>query len=172
MKKAGKGSLLLVSALVLSLGLVGSVWGQPMRGGRGGASLTPEQTGKVFDLREKFNADTVSLRRQMAIKMAELNALEKAAKPDEKAVQAKKKELEPLRQQLQEKMLALQQEVKKIAPESGMGMGMRGGPGMGPGPGMRPGPHPGMGAGPGAPQPPAQQPGETPPPPPAAPPAK
>lgn len=160
MQKAGKGTLLLVTALVLSLGLVGSVSGQSKRAGRGGASLTPEQAGKVFDLKEKFNADTISLRRQITVKMAEVNALEKAEKPDTSAIEAKKKELELLKGQWQEKMTALQQEIKKIAPE--MSMGPRPGPGM---------PGHGMGKGPGAPPPPAKQPGETPPPP-AAPPAK
>ncbi|MCX5893044.1 MAG: hypothetical protein NTW80_08760 [Deltaproteobacteria bacterium] len=177
MEQAGKGALLLVTALVLSVGLAGAVGAQPMKAGRGGALLTPEQTGKVFDLKEKLNVDTVDLRRQMAIRMAELNALGKAEKPETKAIQAKKKEIQDLRAKYQEKLTGFQQEVQKIAPEYGMGKGM--GPGhpmppghepTGSGPGMGPGPGPGMGAGPGGPPPPAKQPGETPPP--AAPPAK
>ena len=56
-----------------------------------------------------------------------------AEKPDQNAVQAKQKELNALRDQMQEKMTALQFEAKKIAPNCNMGMGMGEGYGMGPG---------------------------------------
>lgn len=171
MKKSGKLSLLLVLALALSLGLATSVWAQPMGKGMGPGmmNLTPDQAGKIFDLKEKMHADTAGLRKQMMVKHAELAALWKAEKPDQTAILAKQKEVNALRDQMQEKMTAFKLEAKKIAPDCPMGMGMgmgmghgccmeEGGMGMGRGPGM------GMGMGPGA--------GPTAPPPAPAPPAK
>ena len=179
MKKVGKVSLLLAMALVLSLGLAASSWAQPMgKGmmgqgmgrGHGMMNLTPEQAGKLFDLKEKFHNDTAALRKQMWVNRAEMAALWKAEKPDEKAILAKQKELNAVREQLQEKMIAFRFEAKKIAPNFGMGwhgmghgMGMGHGCGMGPG-GMGMGPG-GMGMGPGMMPPPAPE--STPPPPPA-----
>ena len=165
MKMSGKLSLLLVLALALSLGLAASVWAQPMGKGMGQGhgmmNLTPEQAGKIFDLKEKMHTDTAGLRKQMMVKHSELAALWKAEKPDQTAIQAKQKELNALRDQMQEKMTACKLEAKKIAPDFEMGMGMGHGCCMGPGPGMGMGPGGmGMGPGPGSPPPP-------PPPPPA-----
>ncbi len=133
MKKSGKSPLLLVSALALGLGLVTSIWAQPMGKGMGPVpwmmNLTPEQAGKIFDLNEKMYADTASLRRQMMVKHAELAALWKAEKPDQNAIQAKQKELNTLGDQMQEKWAACLLEAKKIAPDFDMGMGMGPGPG-------------------------------------------
>jgi Spy/CpxP family protein refolding chaperone len=149
MRNARKVSLLLVLALTLSLGLAASVWAQPkgkgMGSGPGMMNLTPEQAGQIFDLKEKLNADTAGLRKQMMLKHAELAALWKAEKPDQKAIQAKQKELNALRGQMQEKVTAFQFEAKKIAPDFNMGMGY--GPGMGEGMGMGRGPGGGMGPG-------------------------
>lgn len=151
MKKSGKLSLLLVLALALSLGPAASVWAQPMGKGMGMSqgpgmmNLTPEQAGKIFDLKEKMYADTAGLRKQMMVKHAELAALWQAEKPDQTAIQAKQKELNAVRDQMQEKMTACRLEAKKIAPNFDMGMGMGHGCGMGPG---------GMGMGPGAGSPP------------------
>ena len=119
MPKIRKVSLRLVLALALSLGLAASVWAQPMGKGMGPGmmNLTPEQAGKIFDLQEKVHADTVGLRKQMMVKEAELAALWGAEKPDQAAIQAKQKELNGLRDQMQEKMTAIQFEVKKIAPD-------------------------------------------------------
>ena len=64
------------------------------------------------------------LRKQMMVKEAELAALWGAEKPDQTAIQAKQKELNTLRDQMQEKMTAIQFEVKKIAPDYDMGRGM------------------------------------------------
>ena len=41
-------------------------------------NLTPDQAGKIFDLKEKLHADTAGLRKQMMVKHAELVALWKA----------------------------------------------------------------------------------------------
>jgi zinc resistance-associated protein len=144
MKNAGKISLLLVLALALGLGFAASVWAQPMgKGmGQGMMNLTPEQAGKIFDLKEKLHADTVDLRRQMMVKHAELAALWRAENPDQKAIQAKQKELNTLRDLMQDKMTAFGLEAKKVCPGFNMGMGMGMGMsdcGMGPGMSMSPG---------------------------------
>jgi zinc resistance-associated protein len=154
MQNVRKVSLRLILALALSLGLAASVWAQPMGKGQG-MNLTPEQASQIFDLKEKFHADTAGLRKQMMVKEAEMASLWQTEKPDQAAIQAKQKELNALRDQMQEKMTALEFEVKKIAPDFKMGRGM--GEGMGRGPGM------GMGHGPGA----GMGPGKVPPPPPA-----
>ena len=137
MKKSGKLSLLLVLALALSLGLAASVWAQPMgkdmSQGPGMMNLTPEQAGKIFDLKEKMHTDTAGLRKQKMVKHAELAALWKMEKPDQTAIQAKQKELNALRDQMQEKMAACRLEGKKIAPDFDMGMGVGMGMGMSPG---------------------------------------
>ena len=163
MKKSGKLTLLLILALALSLGLAGSVGAQPMGKGMGHGpgmmNLTPDQAGKIFDLKEKMHTETAGLRKQMMVKHAELAALWKAEKPDQSAIQAKQKELNGLRDQMQEKMTAFRVEAKKIAPNFDMGKGMGHGKGMGRGcPG-------GMGMGPG--MAPAPAPESTPAPPPA-----
>ncbi len=146
MKKSGKLPLLLVLALALSLGLVASVWAQPMGKGMGHGpvmmNLTPEQAGKIFDLNEKMYADTASLRRQMMVKNAELEALGKAEKPDQNAIQAKQKELNALGDQILEKMTATRSEAKKIAPNFDMGPGPGMGMGMCPAAGPPPPPPP------------------------------
>ena len=128
-------------------------------------NLTPEQAGKIFDLKEKMQTDTAGLRKQMMVKHAELAALWKAEKPDQTAILAKQKELNALRDQMQEKMTAFRLEAKKIAPDCRMGTGhgpwlLHGRSGMGMARGMGYGPGRGMGMGPGA--------GSPPPPPPRA----
>jgi Spy/CpxP family protein refolding chaperone len=158
MKAAGKVSLLPVLILVLSLGLAASVWAQPMGKGMGQEmmNLTPEQAGKIFDLMEKMQAETAGLRKQLMVKHAELAALWKAGGAEQNAIQAKQKELNALRDQMQEKTAVYRLEAKKIAPDFDMGMGVGMGMGMGAG-GM------GMGRGPGG----GMGPGNVPPPPPA-----
>jgi zinc resistance-associated protein len=156
MQSVRKISLLLVLVLALSLGVAASVWAQPMGKGKGqGMNLNPEQASQIFDLQEKFHADTVGLRKQMMVKEAELAALWGAEKPDQTAIQAKQKELNVLRDQMQEKMTAIQFEIKKIAPDYNMGRGMGEGMGSGPGKGMGHGPGGGMGPG-NVPPPPAK----------------
>jgi zinc resistance-associated protein len=148
--KATKMSLVMVLALALSLSLAASSWAGPRGGGWGGGkgamNLSPDQAGKFFDLKEKFRNDTAETRKQMMVKHAELAALWKAEKPDEKAIVAKQKELNALRGQMQEKSVAFRLEARKIAPQlahcfgHGMGCGMGGHGGfMGRGPGPGPG---------------------------------
>ena len=136
-KQSGKLSLLLVLALALSLGLAASVWAQPMgKGvgqGPGTMNLTPDQAAKIFDLMEKLDAETVDLRKQLMVKHAELAAMWKTGGAEQNAIQAKQKELNALRDQMNEKMTAYRLEGKKIAPDFDMGMGVGMGMGMGPG---------------------------------------
>jgi zinc resistance-associated protein len=159
--KVSKTSLVVLLTLALTVGLAASSWARPWGGGMGcgmmGAmDLTPDQAGKLFDLRQKFMNDTAEVRKQKMVKKAELAALWKAEKPDEKAIVAKQKELTALRGQLQEKSVAFRLEARKIAPQlaqgfdHGMGGGMRG-HGMGMGPGGCPMVGPGGGMGPGSP---------------------
>ena len=136
--KTSKISIVVLLALALTLGLTASSWARPGGGGMGcgmmGAmNLTPDQAGKLFDLKEKFRTDTADMRKQMMVKHPELAALWKAEKPDEKAISAKQKELNALRDQMQEKSTAFRLEARKIAPElaKGFGHGMGGGKGHG-----------------------------------------
>jgi hypothetical protein len=89
----------------------------------------------------------------------EMRDLWKAENPDEKAILAKQKELNALRDQMLEKSVAFRLEARKIAPQlafgGGMGMHHGGGMGMGGGCGMGPGGGMGMGMGPEMAPPPA-----------------
>jgi Spy/CpxP family protein refolding chaperone len=167
--KASKISIVVLLALTLTLGLAASSWARPGGGGMGGGmgcgmgcgmmgamNLSPDQAGKLFDLKEKFRTDTAAARKQMMVKHAELAALWKAEKPDQTAITAKQKELNALRDQMQEKRTAFRLEAGKIAPElakfgpgMGHGGGGMGGPGRGMGPGGCPMVGPGGGMGPG-----------------------
>ena len=159
--KTSKISLVAVLALSLTLGLAASSWARPgggmgcgMGGGMMGAkNLTPDQAGKFFDLKEKFRNDTAAARKQMMVKHAELAALWKAEKPDQAAITAKQKEINALRDQMQEKRTAFMLEARKISPElgKGFGRGMHGGMHGGMGPEGCPMVGPGGGMGPGGP---------------------
>jgi len=156
MKPLGKRSLLLVLTLVLAVGLVAVVWAEAPKGAPKGASkgmmrhgpmnLTPDQAGKLFDVKEKFRNDTAALRRQLFVGRAEMAALWKAENPDEKAIVAKVKELSALKGQMMEKMVLLHLEIRKIAPEGFKHMRRGEACGMGPGFAMAMGP-----GGPGSP---------------------
>ena len=149
--KTSKISLVAVLALSLTLGLAASSMARPgggMGGGMGGAmNLTPDQAGKFFDLKEKFHNDTASVRKQMMVKHAELAALWKAEKPDQAAITAKQKEVNALRDQMQEKRTAFRLEAGKISPDLAKGFGPGMGGGMGHGRGMGPGGCPMVGPG-------------------------
>jgi zinc resistance-associated protein len=134
--KKGKLALALLLTLAMSLGLAAYSWAGPggmgpggmepgCMGpggmGHGGMNLTPDQAGKMFDLRQKFMDDTATLRQQMCVKRAELGALWKAANPDQTQILAKEKEINALRDQLQPKMVAFKLEARKIAPPAALG---------------------------------------------------
>jgi len=141
--------LVLLLALSLSLTMAASSWARPWGCGPGAMNLTTEQAGQLFDLKQKFMNDTASLRKEMMLKRTELAALWRADNPDEKQILAKQKELNALREQMQQKSVAFKMQARKICPQGPMGMGPHGGMGMG-GPGgmgMAMGPDGGMGRG-------------------------
>jgi Spy/CpxP family protein refolding chaperone len=160
MQTKGRKYFKTILLVTLIVGLVGATSAYAFRGMGGGMgmghgwghrwmmNLTPEQAGQVFDLRQKFMNDTAELRKNMMVKRAELMQLWKAENPDEKAIQAKVKELGALRTQFMEKAVAQRFAMKKIVPGA-MGPCPMMGPGGGMGPGMGPGPK-GKGPGPGA----------------------
>jgi Spy/CpxP family protein refolding chaperone len=121
--KRGTLSVVLLLALGLILTLGFTSWADPygMVGHRGHwqkfANLTPEQVGKLFDLRQKFLDDTASLRKEKLVKKAELRALWRAENPDEKQILAKLKEINAVRDKLQEKVVPFRLQVKKILPK-------------------------------------------------------
>ncbi len=130
----------LVAAFVgLSVGAVNSAWA---RGGWGcmNANVTPEQSAQLFDLKQQFMNDTSGLRRQMAVKRAELAALWRSEAPDQNQIQVKQQEVNALREQFQAKRNAFRLQTQKICPQAGMDKGRGSGRGMGQGKGMAMGP--------------------------------
>ena len=85
-------------------------------GGMGCMQMTPEQAGKAFDLRQKFMNDTADLRKQSMIKHAELGELWRAKDPDKAKIAAKQKEVNALRDQLQEKGTAFKLDMRQVCP--------------------------------------------------------
>ncbi len=127
--KSKKVAIVAAMALALSLGLALASWADQFgmwgpRGHRGHwghmakfANLTPEQAGQLFDLRQKFFDDTASLRKDMVVKRAELQALWRADNPDEKQILAKLKELGGVREKFMEKAVPFRLQVKKLLPK-------------------------------------------------------
>ena len=124
----------LLAALGLSLGAVDCAWAQ---GGRGGmnANLTPEQSAKLFDLRQQFMNETAGLRKQMMVKQTELAALWQSPTPDQNQVQAKQQEINALGDQLQAKRNAFWEQNRQLFPQGSLGYGCGPGRGMAMGPG-------------------------------------
>ena len=96
--------------------------------------LTPRQVGQVFDLKQRFMNDTAGLRKNMAVKRAEMVELCRVAEPDLARIKAKEKEINALREQLQEKQWAFWMEVRQYCPKKPDGTIISPPPGMGPGP--------------------------------------
>jgi Spy/CpxP family protein refolding chaperone len=112
------------------------------RGGAQANQLTPEQTQKIDQLRQKHWEETKGLRVDLFAKRQDLRGLYIQANPDAKAIEKLQKEVFTLQQKLQEKNFAFRQEMNKIAPGycSGFGQGYgqgRGHHGYGYGPGPR-----------------------------------
>ena len=152
--KRARIPVMLVLALVLSLGLASTSYARMGMGGcgphgMGMMNLTPEQAGQMFDLKQKFMNDTAALRKQMVMKRAEMAALWQAETPDQNNIKAKQKELSALRDQMQEKAMAFRLEARNICPMGGKMGGKMGGMGMGGGCGMACGMGPGGMDGPG-----------------------
>ncbi len=97
-------------------------------------NLGQEQKGKLYDLRAKHLKETGSLRNELRVKWLELRALWAAPNPDRDKIQAKQKEINALRDQLQAKATDFRLEARKVlTPEQaaqletyGPGMGFRG----------------------------------------------
>jgi Spy/CpxP family protein refolding chaperone len=115
----------------------GPGYGQGSGGCRGGAQasqLTPEQTQKIDQLRQKHWEETKGLRADLFAKRQDLRGLYIQTNPDEKAIEKLQKEVFTLQQKLQEKNFAFRQEMNKIAPGycGGFGKGYgQGGQGRG-----------------------------------------
>jgi Spy/CpxP family protein refolding chaperone len=121
--------VLLLAALVISLGAVDPTWARGGGWGCMNANVTPEQSAQLFDLKQQFMNDTAGLRKQMMVKRTELAALWQNATPDQNQIQAKQQEINALRDQLQVKRTAFQSQNQQICPQAGMGRG--GGQGRG-----------------------------------------
>lgn len=127
----------LVLVALLSLGFATAAWAGPrgmgqcgMSSGMGmgpgmgcgmghgmkGMQLTPAEAAKAFDQRQKFMNDTADLRKQMWVKQAELRELWQAKEPDKAKVTAKEKEINAVRDQLQEKATAFKLDMRKEFP--------------------------------------------------------
>ncbi len=95
------------------------------------ANLTPEQSARLFDLRQQFMNDTAGLRKQMMVKRTELAALWQTPTPDQSQIQAKQQEINALRDQIREKGTAFRAQAQNICPQASMGAGPGAGGGMG-----------------------------------------
>ncbi len=87
--------------------------------GRHLRGLTPEQAGQAFDLAEQFREETAGLRKDMAVKRAEVAALWRAEKPEEKLILAKQKELNALKEKLLEKAVPFRLKMRQKFPKAG-----------------------------------------------------
>jgi len=122
--------------------------GQGPQGSWGpGLNLTAEQNQKIQAMRESFFKETLSLRNEMQTKRLELRTLWAQTNPDQDKILAKQKEINAVREQLQEKGTRHRLEMRKVfTPEQQAQIGAFG-LGFGPGGGMRGGYGPGRGMG-------------------------
>ena len=129
----------------------GSGMGYGPKGSWGPAlNLTAEQNQKIQAMREGFFKESLPLRNEMQIKQLELRTLWAQTNPDQEKILAKQKEINALREQMQEKGTKNRLEMRKIlTPEQQAQVGAFG-PGFGPGRGMKGGFGPGRGMGPGS----------------------
>ena len=123
--------------------MMGPGYGQGYGPGYGGygygtqaSQLSPEQTKKLDQLRQKQWEETKGIREELFKKYQELESLYTQPNPDQKAIDKLQKETFDLQQRLREKDFAFDQEANRIAPQpqgpSGYGRGMYGrGPGWG-----------------------------------------
>jgi zinc resistance-associated protein len=114
-------------------GMRGNAAGGPYGLGPGN-TLTPEQVQKMQALQEKFFKETAPIRNDLVTKRLELRTLWSQANPDQEKILAKQKEINTLREQLQEKSTQKRLEALKVlTPEQREQMGAYyGGMGFGP----------------------------------------
>jgi Spy/CpxP family protein refolding chaperone len=91
----------------------GPGFGGPM-GMAANLNLSKEQADKMWQTKEKFHNDTQKLRYELFQKNIELKSLYADPKTDEAALFAKQKELNTLRQSMQDKMIQMRLEQRKI----------------------------------------------------------
>ncbi len=107
-----------------------------------GIDLSKEQMDRMWQIREKFNTDTSSLRYELFQKRGELRTLYADPKAGDAAILAKEKEVDTLRQKMHDRMVRFKLEQRKVytpeqlqkLAESGYGPGFggsRGGSGGG-----------------------------------------
>ena len=147
------------AATVFAYGPRGGGYGPGACGGTGGGfggmaanlNLTQEQQDKTWQVQEKFRNDTSAVRYEMFKKRAELRNLYADPNTNDAAILAKQKEVNILRQSMQDKAVQFKlaqrkiltpEQIKKIGesgygPGYGMGRGYSQGRGMGPGAGPR-----------------------------------
>ncbi len=111
-------------------------------------NLTPDQIQKLQTLHAKFFRETIPQRNEVMAGQMEMRALWSQTNPDPAMILAKQKQINALREQIQEKAIRYRLEARKVfTPEqlakiapyfAGFGMGhhFRHGQGMGPGYGM------------------------------------
>ena len=156
MKKMFVAAIVVALLATSSLAMAQGWWNfQPRKNDWGkGMKLSSEQTQKLNALQQNFQKDTASLRREIQSKQLELKALWVQANPDQGKILAKEKEMNDLRDQLQEKTINYIFEARKIltpeqqtqmgalpfCPGCELGFGMKGLLGRGHGQGMGFGP--------------------------------
>jgi Spy/CpxP family protein refolding chaperone len=77
-------------------------------------NLSKEQTEKMWQTKEKFRNDTQKMRYELFQKRIELKSLYADPKADEATLLAKQKELNALRQGMQDKMIQMRLEQRKL----------------------------------------------------------
>ncbi len=131
MDRAGKIILLLLIFLAgssISAGAQGPPEGRGWGGGRGmmgpmqppmmdwasQLNLTPEQAGKLQDLREGYMRDTLPWRNDLLIKRFDLRDLLRDPQSDPQAILNKQREISALESKIQERGILLQIELRKV----------------------------------------------------------
>lgn len=139
------GSIFLITAMAYPVFAWGPGWGRGHHragpyGGPGycwdegpgyGAAIAPEERTQLEELNRKFYDETADLRGKIWSKRGEFHALMNSTDPDVEKANGLQRELNELRNQMAEKRLAHELEVRKVAPEAGTTRGY--GRGYGPG---------------------------------------
>lgn len=103
------------AALAIGPGTGGGFGGGPKGYGPGaGVNLSKEQMDKMWQLKEKFNNETSSLRYELFQKRGELRVLYADPKATDGAILAKEKEVNTLRQKMHDRMVQFKLEQRKV----------------------------------------------------------
>jgi len=100
--------------------MMGSGYGPgngPCWNGAQASQLSPEQTKKLDQLRQKQWEETKGIREELSKKCQDLQGLYAQSNPDQKAIDKLQKETFNLEQRLREKNFAFDQEANRIAPQ-------------------------------------------------------